>query len=121
MGCQVTSDGVQQNFCVIDNRYNEPNSHYFFNHLDFFITYRNLQGDAEIVFVEVVPRSINHLNENLLACDREAMPQAIGKFEKSLTIFYTYSVFWKVKSDFKHSHQNIIVLDDNEKSGLFRY
>ena len=44
MGCYVTADGKPKDACVLDPRYNVPNTYYIFNHVDLTIAYRNMAG-----------------------------------------------------------------------------
>jgi transmembrane 9 superfamily protein 2/4 len=104
MGCYVTPDGRPKDACVLDNRYDKPDSYYLFNHVDILIEYRDLSHDSNmfdhkvggrVIRIKVLPRSIKHSDKNSLECGDTAVPQPIGVNDENMKILYTYSVYWK--------------------------
>lgn len=104
MGCYVTSEGKPKDACVLDPRYNSPNTYYIFNHVDLIIAYRNMeQGNmldekkgGRIISIKVVPRSIKHKSESEMDCSSSALPLGIRSGDASLDIVYSYSIKWEV-------------------------
>jgi transmembrane 9 superfamily protein 2/4 len=104
MGCYVTPDGRPKDACVLDNRYDKPDSYYLFNHVDILIEYRDLSHDSNmfdhkvggrVIRIKVLPRSIKHSDKNSLNCGESAPPQPIAATDENMKILYTYSITWR--------------------------
>jgi len=89
----VTPDRKPKDACVLDARYNQPDSYYLFNHVDIFIEYRDMSQDpnfldekigGRIIRIKVAPRSIKHASRNAMKCDPNAPAQAIGANDKDV-------------------------------------
>ncbi|KAK6035053.1 endomembrane protein 70 [Cooperia oncophora] len=49
MGCYVDANGQPRDACVIDPRFNVPDSYYIFNHVDITIEYRDMTQDQNFL------------------------------------------------------------------------
>uniref|UniRef100_A0AC34FBG0 Transmembrane 9 superfamily member n=1 Tax=Panagrolaimus sp. ES5 TaxID=591445 RepID=A0AC34FBG0_9BILA len=119
MGCYVTPDGRPKDACVLDNRYDKPDSYYLFNHVDILVEYRDLSHDSNmfdhkvggrVIRIKVIPRSIKHTDKNSLNCGETAVPQPISVTDENMKVLYTYSVMWK-PTDVKWSSRWDYLLD----------
>ncbi|RCN26664.1 hypothetical protein ANCCAN_27609 [Ancylostoma caninum] len=54
MGCYVDANGQPRDACVIDPRFNQPDSYYIFNHVDITIEYRDMTQDQNFLDGEQV-------------------------------------------------------------------
>ncbi|KAK0407239.1 hypothetical protein QR680_019097 [Steinernema hermaphroditum] len=111
MGCYVTPEGRPKDACVVDPRYNQPDSYYIFNHVDIKVEYRDMTHDpnflddkvgGRIISIKVQPRSIAHKSVEELDCGATAPPLAIKAGDKDAEIVYSYTIMWE-KTDVKWS------------------
>ncbi|CAI4233089.1 unnamed protein product [Auanema sp. JU1783] len=104
MGCYVDTNRRQHDACVLDPRFNQPDSYYLFNHVDISIEYRDMSNDpnfleekvgGRIIHVNVQPRSIKHRDVDNLRCTEDAPPLSLKASDTSAEVIYTYSIRWK--------------------------
>ncbi|WKY14534.1 hypothetical protein Q1695_000231 [Nippostrongylus brasiliensis] len=127
MGCYVDANGQPRDACVIDLRFNQPDSYYIFNHVDITIEYRDMTQDqnfldgeqvgGRIIHILVKPRSIKHPSADKLDCSAGAPPFAIKSSDTKTEIVYTYKVEW-VKTDVKWSSRWDYILDSIPHSNI---
>uniref|UniRef100_A0A0K0D5T1 Transmembrane 9 superfamily member n=1 Tax=Angiostrongylus cantonensis TaxID=6313 RepID=A0A0K0D5T1_ANGCA len=71
MGCYVDSNGQPRDACVMDPRFNQPDSYYIFNHVDISIEYRDMTTDQNFLDEEQVlvifVRSVSQLRRHWTA------------------------------------------------------
>lgn len=106
LGCLVTKQGKKKDSCVMSTKYSEPNTYYFFNHVELQISYH--PGDTEdwghtmpnggrIIAAKITPRSVGYdpnAQGEAMCSDLTPMGVVGGRLEKETTIRYTYSVKW---------------------------
>ncbi|KJH44154.1 endomembrane protein 70 [Dictyocaulus viviparus] len=127
MGCYVDANGQPRDACVIDPRFNQPDSFYIFNHVDITIEYRDMTRDqnfldgeqvgGRIIHILVKPRSINHPSPDKLDCSEAAPPLSIKTTQNVANITYSYTVQW-VKTDVKWSSRWDYILDSIPHSNI---
>ncbi|XP_060607568.1 transmembrane 9 superfamily member 2-like [Ruditapes philippinarum] len=116
VGCYVAKDFVQKDFCVTsDTLFTEPDTHYFFNHIDFTIKYHPSADDSgRILSVWATPKSIAY-NQDIDICqdnNLKAMGIRNGHLMKETTITYTYSVRWVAEENIKWASRWDYILED---------
>ena len=113
MGCYVDKNGNAKDACVMDPKYNSPDTHYIFNHIDLKITYHSAenaewgksmdlsegQHAGRIVSIKVTPRSINHKAKTEGNCDESLKipePMSLPKAsDKKSSVSYSYRVTYE--------------------------
>ncbi|XP_077991420.1 transmembrane 9 superfamily member 2-like [Glandiceps talaboti] len=108
LGCRVTSDGRPRESCGINTDYNQPDTYYIYNHLEFIVMYNPLKKSDEeeeakstvmhgkIVKVKVIPHSVQSLPTKTFDSINSITlfpPMAIpANFTDEVHINFTYSV-----------------------------
>jgi transmembrane 9 superfamily protein 2/4 len=104
IGCYVNSKGEPLDACVINDKFNQPDTYYIFNHVAITITYHSSTGSdwgtsftgtgGRIVSAYVEPKSIKH-DKDTEGCGI-GTPMGISGKSNEAKIKYTYSVTFKV-------------------------
>jgi len=112
IGCFVGPDGVKHDACQIDNRFNEKNSYYVFNHVDIKILYHQdeVKQISRLVKATITPRSFKE------GC--EGLPMRIGAEDKTADITYTYSVTYEQNNDIMWASRWDYILDSVAQTNI---
>ncbi|UYV80929.1 TM9SF2 [Cordylochernes scorpioides] len=122
MGCYVTPNGFQKDACITQSSYSKPDTYYIFNHVNLAISYHSGQQESwgmelgskggRIISVKVSPMSIQQtVDKNGLGCNTPE-PMAIpSKFDRNISIKYTYSVTYLTQNNIKWSSRWDYILE----------
>lgn len=123
MGCFVTANGKQKDSCIMSKTFSEPNTYYFFNHLELTIRYHPLdkedgntpnQNGGRIIAAKVEPKSVafdpQATGENICS-GSTPMGVKAGTLDKEVKIRYTYSVKWEKDLNTKWSSRWDYILE----------
>jgi len=112
IGCFVGPDGVKHDACQIDNRFNEKNSYYVFNHVDIKILYHqdDVKQISRLVKATITPKSYKQ------GC--EGLPMRIGAEDKNAEITYTYSVTYEQNNNIMWASRWDYILDSVAQTNI---
>lgn len=127
MGCYVDKGGSPKDACVISRDFSAADTYYIFNHVDITISYHDghtedwgqyLQDKSggRIVSVKLVPRSIDHGDEEKAECNSElGQTKALGipaqGAEGKVKITYSYKVNFRADNTIKWSSRWDYILE----------
>jgi len=112
IGCFVGPDGVKHDACQIDNRFNEKNSYYVFNHVDIKILYHqdDVKQISRLVKATITPKSYKQ------GC--EGLPMRVGAEDKNAEITYTYSVTYEQNNNIMWASRWDYILDSVAQTNI---
>jgi len=131
MGCHVNERGNAQFACLMNPRFDQPNSYYLFNHVNIKITYHSGENESwgvdfgdkggRITSVKIEPRSIKYNSEpNSESCmNPESEFLAIpGENSGNIDVYYTYSVEFHKDNSVKWSSRWDYILGSSAHTNI---
>ncbi|XP_038050551.1 transmembrane 9 superfamily member 2-like isoform X2 [Patiria miniata] len=127
VGCYVDKQGIRKDACVIDTNYDQKDTYYLFNHINFTIMYHRMSENedlARIVSIKVEPHSINHkktggkcltsVSENPVSA-----PMAIpAEIKEPISISYTYKVEYELNTKIRWASRWDYILESMPHSSI---
>ncbi|XP_022107557.1 transmembrane 9 superfamily member 2-like isoform X2 [Acanthaster planci] len=127
VGCYVDKQGVHKDACVIDASFDQKDTYYLFNHINFTITYHTMAENPEfarIVSIKIEPYSLNHKKTGgkcqiTPSESQTGFPMAIpAELKESISVSYSYAIHFVSNSTTRWASRWDYILESMPHSNI---